>query len=266
MQLKIIILPSLVILSLVLGIGFIKPDYDILSQKRALLAEKQTWVAKIETVKSNISSLSTELDGKSDLEQWSLRYYPETMDQERIIDGFNFMAQQSGLIIKSMEMKEILVEKKEVSDVGGPLTSIPGKAPATESMAMMAPVYLAPTPSSYVAQVKAKGSYENLKNFMDRLSRMDRMSSLRLMSIGIDEEDKAANDTGQAVAASDQLVGTFEARFDHIKSPKQQSALGMPVFEQNSLDTTDLETARSWATSAVPVLNVDQSGRSNPFQ
>ncbi len=263
MQLKIIILPALVILSLVLGIGFIKPDYDILSQKRAILAEKQTWVAKIETVKRNISTLSNELDGKSDLEQWSLRYYPETMDQERIIDGFNFMAQQSGLIIKSMEMKEVIVEKKEVSDVGGPLTSIPGESPVTE---MLAPAYLAPRPSSYIAQVKAKGSYENLKNFMDRLSRMDRMNSLRLMSIGVDKDDREATDTGLEVAASDQLVGTFEARFDHIKSPKQQSALGVPVFEQTSLDTTGLEEARAWATSPVPVLDIGQSGRSNPFQ
>ena len=264
MQLKIILLPTLVVLSLVLGIGFIKPDYDALTQKRVLLAEKQTQVDKIESVKSNVSTLSGALDSKSDLEQWSLRYYPETMDQERIIDGFNFMAQQSGLIIKAMDMKEIIVEKKEAFDVGGPLTSIPGQE--AEGMATITPAYIAPVPSSYVAQVQAKGSYENLKNFMDRLSRMDRMNSLRLVSIGVDKDSKEVTDTGQAAATTEQLVGTFEARFDHIKSPKQQSALGIPVFEQGTLDTTGLEAARTWATSPVPLLDVGQAGRSNPFQ
>ncbi|MEK9173839.1 MAG: hypothetical protein AAB845_01075 [Patescibacteria group bacterium] len=264
MQLKIIIVPTLIILSLVLGIGFIKPDYDTLLQKREILDQKKGEVAKIETVRSNIGKLSSELDNKSDLEQWSVRYYPETMDQERIIDSFNFMALQSGLVIKSMEMKEIILEKKEVLDIGGPLTSIPGEAGVTPDMATLVPLYQAPVPNSYVAQVKAKGSYENLKNFLDRLSRMDRMNSLQLMAIGVDKE--AAVDTGEAVAATDQLVGTFEARFDYVKGAKDQSALGIPVFEESTLATTGLEEAKVWATSAVPVLNVDQSGRSNPFQ
>ncbi len=270
MQLKIIIIPALVIFALIVSIGFIKPDYDTLLVKRNVLAEKQKEVAKIETIKTNIEALNGELDAKSDLEQWSLRYYPETMDQERIIDSFNFMALQSGLIIKSMDMKEILMEKREESlGVGGPLTSVPGDggmvSPSGEMLPPV-PVYQAPQPSSYVAQVKAKGSYENLKNFMDRLSRMDRMNSLRLMSIGVDTENKEGADTGEAVAASDQLVGTFEARFDHVKNPKGQSALGIPVFDQGTVATAGLEEARAWATSAVPVLNVDQSGRSNPFQ
>jgi Tfp pilus assembly protein PilO len=262
MQLKIIIVPTLVILALILAIGFIKPDYDTLSQKRALLVEKQGEVARIETVKTNIATLTSQLESKSDLEQWSLRYYPEAMDQERIIDSFNFMALQSGLVIKSMEMKEIIVEKKETFDVGGPLTSIPGATPDPDMP--LVPSYQPPTPNSYVAQVRAKGSYENLKNFMDRLSRMDRMNTLRLMSIGTDTENKET--TEETVAATDQLVGTFEARFDHVQNPQEQNALNIPVFEQATLATDGLEKAKARATSAVPVLNVDQSGRANPFQ
>jgi Tfp pilus assembly protein PilO len=269
MRLKLIIVPALVILALVVSISFIKPDYDSLLQKKALLRQKQAEVAKIEDTKANIATLIQNLDTKSDMENFTRRYYPETMDQERVIDSFNFMALQSGLIIDSMEMKEIIVEKEEALGVGGPLTSVPGPEamlPEGESSdTTMMPTYKAPTPGSYVAQVKAKGGYENIKNFLDRLSRMDRMNSLVQMSIKVDEKEAAAN-TEEVTPATDQLVGTFEARFDYVKGKEKQNAIGIPVFDQGTLTLDTIEQAQARATSAVPVLTVNESGRANPFQ
>lgn len=269
MQLKILIVPVLIILALVFGIGFIKPDYDTLTQKKALLAEKQSQVSKIETVKTNISALTQDLDSKGELEQFVLRYYPETMDQERVIDSFNFMATQSGLVIDSMDMKEVVSEKKEESlGVGGPLTSVPGDTAAMPPVAGMMPasMYHAPSPGSFVAQVKAKGSYENIKSFLNRLSRMDRMNSVITLSVDTDTKQAATQEEDTDVAPTEQLVGTFEARFDYLKNKEGQNALNVPVFGGSALSTTKLEEAKTWASSAVPALSVEQSGRANPFQ
>jgi Tfp pilus assembly protein PilO len=272
MRLKLIIVPALVILTLIISISFIKPDYDTLVQKKALLKQKQAEVAKIESTKANIASLVQNLDSKSDMEKFTLRYYPETMDQERVIDSFNFMALQSGLIIDSMEMKEIIVEKEESLGVGGPLTSVPGPgemAPieggSPDLMMPMVPTYKTPTPGSYVAQVRAKGGYENIKNFLDRLSRMDRMNSLVQMSIKVDEKE-VAEGTEEVAATSGQLIGTFEARFDYVKGKEKQNAIGIPIFEKGTLSLETIEQAQARATSAVPVLTVNESGRANPFQ
>ncbi len=271
MQIKILIVPALIILSFILGIGFIKPDYDTLMQKRAELAQKQSQVSMIETTKENIATLDRQLTEKSDLEGFVSRYYPETLDQERIIDSFNFMATQSGLIISSMEMKEIIKpDKEEGLGVGGPLTSVPGdgtgqvSGPPVDPAAALAattPIFKTPKPVLYVARVQVKGSYENIKNFMDRLAHMDRANNLVLVSIADNKQQTDGETSDQT-----QLVGTFEAQFGYLKLTNGESALSMPIFSQSSLPVTQLEQVKEWATSAVPALTVSQSGKANPFQ
>lgn len=261
MQLKIIVVPTFIILALILSIGFIKPDYEALLQARASLKEKQDQVARIDATKENIHSLNQALDEKTAVEEFVVRYYPEAMDQERAIDSFNFMATQSGLVIDSMEMKEVVSAKKEESfGVGGPLTSVPGGE--VDAPAEVVPLYRPPMPSSFVAQVRAKGDYENIKNFLHRLSRMDRMNALVTLSVDVDEKEKKEGES----EVSGQLIGTFEARFDYVKNKTGQNALGVPIFGSNTLEIQKLEEEIAWASSAVPILQVDQSGRSNPFQ
>ncbi|OGI21415.1 MAG: hypothetical protein A2808_00215 [Candidatus Moranbacteria bacterium RIFCSPHIGHO2_01_FULL_55_24] len=271
MQLKLLIVPSLIIISIILIIGFIKPDYDTLKIKRATLVQKETEAANVATIIANVKQLNASLDADQETESFILRYYPDSIDQGRVIDAFNFLALQSGLVITSVELKELPPVAIEEAIQNVPMTSLQGGATDPSlagSEIPPVPQYQAPRPRSYTALVKARGSYENVKGFVERMMRLDRIHGMKNFSVGLNEEALRTIDAGEAVSeeAASELVVMFETRFDYLPAQKMVNALHVPVFEKGSLDFAAAKEAMTRATSAVPDLDKGQTGKPNPFQ
>ncbi len=276
MKLKLLIVPFFVIMSLVIGIGMIKPDYDSWVVKKKELAQKRAEVDRLEGLRANIDSLTSNLDQNKDLESFMLRFYPLTLDQERVIDAFNFIATQSGLTISTMDIKELVNEKQEDALVPGGGILAPmgesaiaedgadGTRPPTIEGAMPTIAYVPAEPNSFTAQVKVKGSYENIKSFFARLYKLDRMHELR--NITVSEAKKETNAEGEEVAPSGILEASFEAKFSYMMDKDNTTAMGAPVFGKSSFDIEKATASREWASTAVAELNVDNAGRANPFQ
>ncbi|MFZ2300037.1 MAG: hypothetical protein WAW00_02805 [Candidatus Moraniibacteriota bacterium] len=260
MRLKILIVPFLVVMILVLGIGYIKPDLETIQLKKAEVVAKNALVANIDTVLANIGSLNKSLDEARDSEKFAYRYLPETLDQDRVIDAFNFLATQSGLVITEMDLKqppaaireEALLTPAESTFVTG-ANAAPGSAPT------IVPVVTAKT---FILTGSVRGSYENIKAFFDRLAHIERFQKVRLFSIGIDAQSVSP----EGVVNTSDLKGTFAADFGYLPTKPVISALDIPIFSRSNFDLSGLNTLTSRITDAVPVLEKGQTGKPNPFQ
>jgi len=83
MRLKVLIVPFFIILILILGIGYIKPDFDSMRMKKAAIAVSEAQGADMETIIANISSLNSSLDTGQNAEQFIYRYLPYSLIRNR---------------------------------------------------------------------------------------------------------------------------------------------------------------------------------------
>ena len=267
MKLKLLLVPFFIIMSLVVAIGIVKPEYDNLMLKNRELTQKKTEVERLEGLRSNIDSLTSSLDQNKELEDFMLRFYPAKLDQERVIDAFNFLSAQSGLIVTGMDIKELTAPVVEVDPTldgsGGPLGTAPADGsvnPLVASEAPIMPAYTPAKPSYFVAQVKLKGSYDNIKSFFARLYTLDRMHEVKNITVA------TAKKEGDTEVSSDVLEASFEARFDFVDDTDSKNAMGAAIFGKNAFDIDKATKAKEWTATAMANLTVDKAGRANPFQ
>jgi Tfp pilus assembly protein PilO len=269
MKLKILIVPLMVILAIYVFIAFVKPDYDSLMAKRTTLEQKKAEFARLETLQSNINSLTSNLDQNKELEDFALRFYPLELEQERVIDAFNFLASQTGPVITGMDIKEVLEQKEDPATQSAsalnlePGLSEEGRPPVIDGAPPML-IYTPADPNSFTAKVSLKGNYDNIKSFFAEMYRLDRMHDVKMITVGVDTKEAATTD-GEPAPPSDLLVATFEARFDYVDDKDNKTALGAPIFSKSSFDMDQAAKLKAWAETSIPVLNVDQAGRANPF-
>jgi hypothetical protein len=216
----------------------------------------------VETVLSNIATLNGSLDTQKESEQFVLRYFPQQRDQSRVIDAFNFIAAQSGVLIEGMELTE--AAKPTVQAPIAPSEALgTGGASALGLDGSLLPVE-APIAKTYTAKVSVRGGYENIKSFFDRVAHMDRFYKLRSFGISIDDE-LSANGQKPEGASPGTLIGTFQADFDYLLPRLAGTALNIPIFQHQKLDFSLVDRVLGKVTDTVPMLENPQTGKPNPF-
>ncbi len=272
MSLKLFLVPSLLALSLMLIIGFIKPDYDLWQAKRQTLSQKEAEAQNVQNVTANVTALNSFLDQNKDKEDFLLRYYPSYLDQGRLIDSFTSLAPQSGVTVTGVSLNEVEQQEEEEGFGSVPFTSLDGSAdPSAIDPAMAAPLqtYQPPKPKAYEAQVTAQGEYSNLKSFLERLAAMDRLHDQKSFPIKRAEKsggDQPAEGEGEAAPATGALTATYNGLFEFLPKTEITTALQAPVFSQPTIDFSAVDAAIARATATVPELGVAPSGKSNPFE
>lgn len=263
MRLKVLIVPFFIVMILVLGIGYIKPDIDAVVMKGEQIKATEDQVAKIESVSSNISALNASLDTQPDAEKFMYRYLPRTLSQEQAIDSFNFLAVQSGVSIVSIGLKqepEIAVPEPLID----PAASIFVAGGTGLESASAPPVAPSVVVKKFTLSGSVVGSYENIKLFFDRLAHTERFHQVSLFSLSTTPEQAAS--AGTEANSSGNLTGVFEAEYGYLPAQPVTSAWTLPVFWQSKLDLTKVSSLLGTATSTVPSLEKGESGKPNPFQ
>lgn len=262
MSLKFLMIPSSILITFAIMIGFIRPDIATLQEKKsahvAMLAKEEN----MDTLLSNIDALTASLDSEWETERFVIEYLPKQMDQGRVIDIFNYLAAQSGVAVIIMALAEVI---DETSDR---VTDVDSVKPAGLTNATGAPV--APPVASYTvrpktfsARVLVNGQYENIKEFLQRLAHMNRMHKTQNFSI---EKQEKAGGADADQAESGILVGSFEAHFDFFDAHTGYNALSTPIFSKGVFDMSPFEKISRWVTEDVPLLEKPTTGRPNPFQ
>lgn len=247
MRIKVLIPPFFIVMTLILIIGYIKPDLDVLQVKKADILAKEDNVANMAAIIQNTGTLNSSLDKEQDFEKLVYRYLPSTLNQEQVVDAFNFLAAQSGVVITKMDLKAPVVQKAVPEEAGG-------DASGRSKTAFFSTVRTFAFTGSVV------GSYENIKAFFDRLAHMERFQKISLFSI--------ETDLGIQPLDTNHLIGTFGAEFGYLPPEPMISALNVPIFRHPEFDFSNEGTLSKQMTGlvAVPILEKDQTGRPNPFQ
>lgn len=260
MRLKILVVPFSILSSLVVVIGYVKPDITVLQDTQVLLDTKTSQSESMTTLLGNIDALSTSLEQQPASQKLVDTYVPKMMDQERIIDMFNYLASQSGVSVSVMNMTEILL-KQDIGEMSAPSASVP-LVVGSENVMPVAPVVVSsfkPQVATYAAEVEVKGSYDGIKDFYNRISHMNRFHKVLYFSL-----EAATSDSPEAESGI--LTGHFQSRFDYFPLQPVESALGIPVFLQQSFDNAELSALSSWVNYTVPPLMIPDTGRPNPFR
>lgn len=247
MSLKIILLPFSIILTLILGIGYIKPDIGTYQEKQAILQTKKAQVASLDTLVAHVESLETTLAASGESEKLVDTFVPKTMDQERVIDTFNYLASQSGVFVNIMAMSE--GKRRSVS------TEITVADPAAAALSAK------PQVETFAASVEVRGSYEGIKDFFNRLAHTNRFHVIKNFSLAVAKEGEGAAEEGDGI-----LTGVFESEFDYFPALTIESALHASVFGRGSFDDAALSEIVAWTQYSVSPLQEPVSGRPNPFR
>ena len=246
MSLKILMIPFSILMILVLSIGFIKPDWSLMQEKRVMYAGKLQQQQNAQTLLDNIGALTGSVESQKEAEKFLEDYVPKDLDQDRVIDMLNFLAGQSGVVAEGIALekkeKEVAAEEPLLDEAGLPIV----------------PPYEVKT-NAYSAEVTVKGHYDNIKEFFGRVAHMNRLHKTRDFSIG-------SLDTNDETIDPSILKGSFRAEFDYLTPRPVESALNVPVFARGTFDTSPLAVVSTWVTNTVPLLEKPSTGRANPFQ
>lgn len=280
MSLKILFVPFSLILVLVLLIGYVKPDYDALLEKQVVVDAAQQQLNQMETRLGNIQSISSDfasassdaLGGKNADEVLVDSYVPESVDQERVVDTFNYLAGQSGISLSSVTIEKpaivaVAAQEAEMSSqavlIGGAGTAVTG-VPLDQAMALRATY---PGPKSYQATFAFSTDYASFLTFFNRIYRMNRENEVKSFSLKKDaEKTDEKGDPVESDALSGSLVVSF-MYYPGLSTSGIQNVEALPIFNAGKLDTKAVDAIRQKMESdEVPSLTVgDFSARENPF-
>lgn len=261
MKLKILILPTFIILELILAIGYIKPNLDAISDKQTEITVQKDALSRVDAVKANIGTITDELDRRREAVSFVERYYPKTLDEERVVDMLNYLAQQSGTSVVEVSVKK----NEKVATVVENTMPVDGSAPGA-SIAVEPP---AETADSYEVELSVLGEYQNIKDFFNRVYLADRLHATKEFSITHRKEDdeiKSADGTTVEISTKRILFGTIVADFPYIKEKRVGNALNIALFQSSSFDFTEADKIADFVKNTLPTLQADGPGRPNPFE
>jgi hypothetical protein len=263
MSLKLLILPTFIILSLVIAIGYIKPEVDtILSRRDEIVAQKEA-LTRVDAVAQNIRSLDQALDARRETENFVLKYFPRSLDEERVVDMLNYLAQQSGVIVT-----EIIVTENPLvrPDVAAMASADGGTDPAALDPASVA-AFEASLPRTYTAKATVFGAYPNLKDFFSRVYRTDRLHATRQFVVTYREKEDANTEEDALLGIQENfLLGTLETDFAYKTEKRAGIALTNPLFQTSSFNFSAADRLIDFVTSPLPPLEADPAGKSSPFE
>lgn len=256
MSLKLLLFPTLLLLAVFLIIVYIKPDIETILIKREEETTKQESLRKVESIEGNIRSLAQSLNSKNEIETLVNRYFPTSIDQERSLDVINFLAQQTGVAVNGVAMKENR-ETQTVVVVSETGEAVPGEAVVAERGPE--------SPRSYQATVDVMGTYQNLRSFFDRLYHTDRMRAVKAITMRQPEQSERFQGEVEVIPANF-LLATIEMDFFYASSVGGGNALTQPIFQKSTIDFSSANQLLDFVNSPVGDLTPIAPGRDNPFE
>jgi len=249
MRLKLLIFPFFALLSLVIIIGFMKPDFDSILEKKSAIANQQTVVDSADIIVKQVATLNSDLDLHSKAENILLTYLPRTLEQDSIIDAFNFTASQTGLVVSDIVFTKETVNTVSADDLGDTLATNPSSLD-TQKVA----------PQTFIFTGTMTGPYEGMKTFFDRFTRINRFQNIILFSL--EKGDAAPGST----VSSDSLKGTITVQYGYLKDKPVSSALNLAFLQKSEpFDFSPIDTLETRMAEIAP-LGDAPSGKPNPFQ
>lgn len=264
MSLKVLVLPTFILLELILAIGYIKPNIDDILAKRIEIQTAKDDLTKVDSVAANIETVGQSIATHSREVNFVEKYYPKMLDEERVIDMFNFFAQQSGIIVTDIGVAPEEATRG-VADTAYNDALNAGKT--AEEAALLAEAASMTISKSYRAQVSVIGTYGNIKDFFSKIRHTDRLHTTSEFSIKYRGQDSNKAEEEAAVGIQPNfLIGTLSVQFPYLGQQRTSDPLNDSLFQSATFNWSTVDRVISYVKNPLPPLESGQSGRDNPFE
>lgn len=285
MKIKVLVVPTLIVISGFVALNYIKPEFDTYKQKRVERDAAKEDAAQAENVAKNVNALKGELETQKEKVTFVKRYFPAEKDEARIFDSINFLTGQAGLITSRIQVQK--VEDEETAQGSGKATfatnidpiatagpgnmpgvADPNTAMALPGMATIAP-YQAPAVKKYSFSLEALGGYSNIKDLMKKLEGFDRVQQVESFKISTSENSTSASEGEETTSTTGTLTLTYNAVLPFQEMPSTvtgEGIVGIPGFKQGTFNFTSVDKIQTAITDTVPDTVLGTEGKANPFE
>jgi hypothetical protein len=263
MSVKILFFPLSIIIAFALSVFYIQPEFDSMMIKRIALQDKQTLAESMGQKIQNMHSLESNLNANKDSETAVLRYLPNTRDDERIVDGINFLAMQSGLLpisIKIDKAKEVeVVAETPATDQKNPFAADSTNG-VDAGLISNAPALII-TPKILEVSLTAIGSYESIRDTVGKIAHSDRFQNFTLVGVN------RSVATAQLAEKQDNTTLNASLKMSFLYFPKAKAAgnYNHTALNQKSFDFGIAQKLKQYTSSPIPSIEVGAAGIANPF-
>lgn len=255
MSLKRLFFPIFIIITIFLGIFVVKPAILSVLAKIQERSDKSSELAVVEATKENLEVLSGSRESLLGTDEGKMvyGYLPISVDQDRVVDIFNYYAMQSGAVIDNA-----VFESKE----GGKSPYFAEELPQGDDQSGSG-IPVAPEPNSFTMKADIQGSYESVKAFLKEVSHPGR--SYKLVSFSVEKKAAGFDSNGQPAADSGILTGKFVAEFHYLPEKRYSRGYLLPVFTAGQFDLGPIRDLMGKEKTVPALQDPGTVGRGNPF-
>jgi len=259
MRLKVFFTPLAFFIAVVVSIWYIWPAVSEIKTKTNEVAASKESLDSAISRKENSETLKNVLDKNKDKEDFILSYLPILKNDERVIDGINYLAIDSGLSMVAFNIEEEKVNNPFVQNNG----DLSATGAVDSGQAGIVPI-VKPKIRFSNAKVTLSGRYEGIKMFLDQIHRMEMLNKINSLTItkakGVETVENQENSGNNEI-----LSAEVEIKFGHMDQISEKGGMNSPVFSKNNFDFSSYSKISELIAKKIPVLDEGQKGKSNPF-
>lgn len=275
MRLRLLFFPLMLALSVAIVLLAIVPQWEKIKTGRTDLAAKQKNLSDITTKQENIGKLESYIKNNSADVEFVKAYLPIVRNEERIIDGVNYLATNSGMALGNIDVESIKSALPEVQEGTGLDVPVMGSASVeqgTEATQTDQAIVAPPKPRLQLtkATINASGNYDAVMVFLTNLYKMEFFNSIESIDISTNKKDEATQ-TGETETAESQgseiLVVEIVMNFGFLPTASVPAGSGYAnsLFLKSAYDTSAVSELREFVSQKIPALEVSGGGKANPF-
>lgn len=244
----------------------IVPEWREAEIQKENLDAKMKSLGNITNKKKNAEALSLYVETKKDEVAFVDSYLPTKQSEERAIDGINYIALNSSVVLGNIDVENVKADPIPVQENAEFDVPVMGSesfnADGTPIVADVAPQV------RYTrAKVSAVGTYESLLVFLGKLDNIRFFSKINSLEI----KTEAAGSGSDFVTGTDTLQGPdilvadMVVDFGYLKKASVKDGYTNKLFENSSFSTKNLEKLKEAVSKDIPELSPSDGSKTNPF-
>lgn len=271
MRLKIFFAPLVFLAAGIIAIWYIWPTIqDIQLETQELNSSKEALNLTLQK-KDNLEVLKSMLDRNKEKEDFIDNYLPIAKNEDKIVDGLDYLATNSGLSLINVSVEEeklplITDEYGNVYDPNNPTTATNSSTGSTTGSNDSSVIPVFPLQTRFLlVKANVSGKYENIRMFLSQIYRMEIFNKINSLAV---EKISAGgyNPSGEEQAASsDTLTATVEMKFGYLPPVQRKVESSSEIFSSNEMNFSQYQRLKESVTEKIPALDGGQKGKSNPF-
>ncbi|HLN18968.1 MAG TPA: hypothetical protein VK255_02240 [Patescibacteria group bacterium] len=265
MKVKILFPPLIIVICIALMVWFVYPAYtngvDGWKERREQLNTQKNNLIDAQQKADNMSKMIAQLESNKIDKDTIFTYIPDQLKEEEIMDNLNFIATNEGLSVIKLSISPESVMRQEntnVNSMGNLAVDSSGV-----SVGQTAADDLAIKGKNYDVEFSVIGSYDKIKNVLDKVYKLKRYNNIKELKIS--ENKPQVSGKEEAAAPADNLEADMTLTFSYLKKYSKAVNMNNATFSQTSFDMKVAQAIRDKKSVDVLKMNIDQVGRPNPF-